>query len=53
MTWEQVAKELEPDTYVDWVDRFFVCPVCQEMILEADYPIIEDYICPICEWGMN
>jgi uncharacterized CHY-type Zn-finger protein len=53
MTWEQAAKEVQSYTYVDWVDRFIVCPLTQKMISEYDYPEMNCWLCPLCEWELN
>lgn len=48
--WEKVAKMCEEifGAYVDWEERFFICPECDEPIYECDW---EDFIiCPICEF---
>lgn len=48
--WEKVAKMCEEifGSYVDWEERFFICPECDEPIYECDW---EDFtICPICEF---
>lgn len=51
MNWEQAAKFCE-DTfgiYVNWEERFFICPECDEPILEEDWENDDLSICPICE----
>ena len=54
MNWETTAK-LVYETYnafVDWEERFFVCPECGEPIYEDDW---NDYDygweqCPVCDF---
>jgi hypothetical protein len=49
MSWEAAAKFCE-DTfgvYVDWEERFFHCPECDEPIYECDWSNFS--MCPICE----
>ncbi len=49
MSWEAAAKFCE-DTfgvYVDWEERFFHCPECDEPIYECDFDNFA--MCPICE----
>ena len=49
MSWEAAAKYCE-DTfgvYVDWEERFFHCPECDEPIYECDFDNFT--MCPICE----
>ena len=51
--WERNAREVENvyGGYVDWEERFYHCPYCDEPVLEEDWS--EDelniYLCPICE----
>lgn len=50
MTWESAAKmcEIVYGIYVDWEERFFICPECDEPIYECDF---NDFaICPVCEF---
>ena len=50
MNWEYAAKMCE-DVYgifVDWEERFFICPECDEPIYECDFS--EFSICPVCEF---
>lgn len=56
MEWEKIAKKIEKvyGSIVDWDERFFICPECDEPIYEVDYPYIEltmanDAICPVCK----
>lgn len=36
--------------YVDWEERFYLCPECEEPIYESDWSTNElcVYLCPIC-----
>ena len=50
-TWEDAANYCE-DTfgvYVDWEERFFHCPECDEIVLEEDWNNHDWAMCPICE----
>lgn len=55
--WEQIANDVESEYggYVDWYDRFFICPECEEPIYECDWENSDfvdkhgDFICPVCE----
>lgn len=56
--WEKIAHDVEIiyGTFVDWEERFFICPECDEPIYEADwndedymYGLEDTYMCPICE----
>lgn len=51
MTWEKAAKYCEETfgTYVDWDERFFICPNCDEPIYECDFTDHGWYTCPVCE----
>ena len=54
--WDKIAVYCE-DTYgvfVDWEERFFLCPECGEPIYECDWNTEDMFddgniICPICE----
>ena len=50
MKWIKVAEHVEKvyDTYVDKEERMFICPECDEPILEEDYPCFQESVCPIC-----
>lgn len=50
MTWENVAKMCEDvyGIYVNWEERFFICPECDEPIYECDFDSFN--ICPVCEF---
>lgn len=38
--------------FVDWEERFYICPECGEPVYEDDWDETElcDYICPICDF---
>ena len=37
--------------YVDYDERFYICPNCEEPVYECDWSKkeFEDFVCPICE----
>lgn len=39
MNWEKAAKLCEElfGTFIDWEERFFLCPECGEPIYECDF----------------
>lgn len=50
--WEANAK-LVVETYggyVDWEERFYICPECGEPVYECDWDTIDllEALCPIC-----
>ena len=55
--WEKVAHLVEANYggYVDWKERFFLCPECGEPVYECDWADSdlvngdEDFMCPVCE----
>lgn len=52
--WEKNAHLVETifGGFVDWDERFYLCPECGEPVYETDW-CIEDlmlYLCPICEF---
>lgn len=51
MNWEKAAKFCEETfgTFIDWEERFFICPECDEPIYECDFPDHGWYFCPVCE----
>ena len=51
MTWEYAAKMCEDvyGIYVNWEERFFICPECGEVLLEEDWDEHNWEFCPICE----
>lgn len=52
--WENNARYLEKvyGTYVDWEEKFYICPECDEPVYECDWDENElcDFYCPICEF---
>ena len=53
MKWNEVAKVVENDfgMQVDWEEKFFVCPECQEVVCECDFnkdSVLALGYCPIC-----
>ena len=50
--WEGSAHIVEEDYggYVDWEERFFICPDCGEPIYECDWTERElsEVLCPVC-----
>ena len=51
-TWQQVAEycEREFGSYVNWTERFFHCPECDEPIYECDWEGEHNWDeCPVCE----
>ena len=48
--WEKVARycEKEYGVYIDWKERFFICPECGEPIYECDWNDEDLDECPIC-----
>lgn len=53
--WRENAKVVEEvyGGHVNWGERFYICPECGEPVYEIDWENdeLEDYMCPICEWG--
>ena len=51
--WEINASYVEKDCggFVDWDERFYICPNCEEPVYECDWSNMElvQHICPICE----
>lgn len=51
--WEARAKEAKEvyGAYVDWEERFYICPWCEEPVYECDWDNgdLIDFLCPICE----
>lgn len=47
--WEKNAIIIETiyGGYVDWEERFYICPECEEPIYEDDWRG-ENVICPVC-----
>ena len=53
MKWSEVAKVVENDfgMQVDWEERFFACPECQDIVYECDFNkniVLALGYCPIC-----
>ena len=50
--WESNAKYVEKvyGSFVDWEERFYLCPECGEPVYECDWDENElcDAYCPIC-----
>lgn len=50
--WHMAALQAENDygAYVDYTERYFICPECGEPVYEDDWSDMdfEDCICPIC-----
>ena len=50
--WEANAKIIEEvyGGYVDWKERFYLCPECDEPVYECDWSTQElaNEICPCC-----
>lgn len=56
-SWAMVADTLEQDfgVFVDWDERFFICPECGEPIYEEDWESASGVfspICPVCEYEL-
>ena len=51
MTWEQAAQYcyMTFGIHVDYEERFFMCPECDEPIYEDDWDDHDFSMCPICE----
>lgn len=53
--WRENAKTVEQvyGGYVNWDERFYICPECGEAVYEVDWENneLEDFLCPICEWA--
>ena len=50
MEWQLLAEYANEvyGAYVDWEERYFICPSCGEPIYEEDYSYFSDS-CPVCE----
>lgn len=53
LNWElnaTAAKEVY-GCYVDYEERFYICPYCGEPVYEEDWAeeSLEEFMCPICE----
>lgn len=55
MMWEKNAKEVEEvyGEFVDWEEKFYICPECGETVYECDWDESDlfCFLCPICEDG--
>ena len=53
MSWEKCAKYCEKvyGVYVDWEERFFHCPECEDVVYECDWEGHCFDFCPICEFA--
>lgn len=51
MTWEDAARFCKKTfgVYVDWEERFFICPECDDLVAEEDWEDENLVMCPICE----
>lgn len=54
--WSNVANSVSNDygTFVDFKERFFICPECGEPIYENDWndsDFEDGTICPICDFN--
>ena len=53
-TWEENAKYVNRiyGSRVDWEERFYICPECEEPVYECDWTSEElrQHLCPICEF---
>lgn len=60
-SWEQRAMFLEKEygVYVDWKNRFYICPQCDSEVWEEDWEyedlvdLFEETLCPFCRWEGN
>lgn len=52
--WEYNAKTIEKEygNYVNWEERFYICPECGEPVYKSDWDdeTLDEFICPICEF---
>ena len=52
--WEINAHEVEDiyGGYVDWEERFYNCPECDEPVYECDWSEddLKKELCPVCGW---
>ena len=55
MNWEKTAKFCEETfgSYVDWEERFFHCPECDDVVYECDWEDHDFEICPIGEFNFE
>ena len=49
--WKKIADKMDNEGFhVNWEERFFICPCCDEIVDEDDWTE-DDYdegVCPIC-----
>ena len=52
MNWKEAASLCEDlyGIYVNWEENYFICPECDEPILEEDWGNHDFSMCPICEF---
>lgn len=50
--WKEIATAVEEiyGSFVNYEERFFICPECGEPIYEADWQDEDFERCPICEF---
>ena len=50
--WEQIARHVRAvcGSFVDWDERFFICPECGEPIYECDWADHDLTTCPVCDF---
>ena len=52
-SWEEKAHFVEKEygAFVDWEERFYICPNCEEPVYESDWTENDLFgcLCPICE----
>lgn len=48
--WEAAANIAEEvyGVYVNWEERYFVCPECDDVVYECDWEDEDLSVCPIC-----
>ena len=53
--WEENAYAVEKyyGCFVDWENRYYICPECGECVYECDWTEkgLKKFLCPICEFG--
>ena len=51
--WTENARIIEEvyGGFVDWEERFYICPYCGEPVYECDWTgaDLAEFLCPICE----
>ena len=51
--WEENANYVKDcGGYINYDERFYICPECGEPIYEDDWTRRElyEFLCPVCEW---